>query len=58
MSMNCGTGYTDKKCCRNCAYHDDFSWVCFNGDSEECAGVTNNDFVCDKWEVKNDSSND
>ena len=36
--------------CETCAYHDDFSWVCFNGDSEMRADVTNNDFVCDKWE--------
>ena len=42
----------EKKCCKNCKWHDDFSWVCFNGESEECAGVTNNDFVCDKWEEK------
>lgn len=40
----------ENKCCENCAYHDDWTWVCFNGDSEMCADVTNNDFVCDKWE--------
>ena len=38
------------KNCSTCAYHDDFSWVCFNGYSGMCADVTNNDFVCDKWE--------
>lgn len=38
--------------CEFCKWHDDFSWVCFNGESEECAGVTNNNFVCDKWEDK------
>lgn len=42
---------TDRKC-QNCAYHDDWTWVCFNGESEERASVTNNDFVCDKWEEK------
>ena len=57
MSMNCGTNYTDKKHCGNCAYHDDWTWVCFNGDSEMCADVTNNDFGCDKWEDKNGKDN-
>ena len=42
----------ENKCCENCAYHDDWTWVCFNGDSEMRADVTNNDFVCDKWEDK------
>lgn len=47
----------NERCCETCAYHDDFSWVCFNGDSEMCADVTNNDFVCDKWEDKNGKDN-
>ena len=42
----------DGKCCATCAYHDDWTWVCFNGDSEMRADVTNNDFACDKWEDK------
>lgn len=40
----------ENKCCENCAYHDDWTWVCFNGDSEMRADATSNDFVCDKWE--------
>ena len=40
----------ENRCCENCAYHDDWTWVCFNGDSEMRADVANNDFVCDKWE--------
>ena len=42
----------NERSCETCAYHDDFSWVCFNGYSEMRADVTNNDFVCDKWEDK------
>ena len=47
----------ENKCCENCAYHDDWTWVCFNGGSEMRADVTNNDFVCDKWEDKNGKDN-
>ena len=42
----------DGKCCATCAYHDDWTWVCFNGGSEMRADATSNDFVCDKWEDK------
>ena len=50
MQMDSERDETGNKCCETCVYHDDFSWVCFNGYSETCADVTNNDFVCDKWE--------
>ena len=46
----------DKKCCRTCKWHDDFSWVCFNGESEKRADFTNNDDCCIEWESREDKS--
>lgn len=38
------------KICGSCEWHDDFSWVCCNGDSEYRAEFTNDSFTCDEWE--------
>ena len=44
-----------EKCCNNCRKHDDFTWVCFNGDSEHCADFRCLDDSCECWEgVEND----
>lgn len=39
------------KKCKTCKWHDDFSWACCNGDSDECADFTDNDYVCSHWEA-------
>lgn len=39
----------DNACCGNCAYHDNFTGVCFNGDSEHRADFTENDYKCEVW---------
>ena len=49
MSMNCGTNYTDKKHCGNCAYHDDWTHVCFNPESKNRADFTDNEYMCPQW---------
>ena len=38
------------KQCGNCKWHEDFSGACCNGDSGYRADCTGSDFVCDKWE--------
>lgn len=38
--------------CKNCKWHDDFSCVCSNGYSDECADFTDNNFYCEYWEEK------
>lgn len=43
-----------EKCCKNCRRHDDFTWVCFNGDSEHCADFTGSECCCEFWEGKED----
>ena len=40
------------KRCETCKYHDNFSWVCFNGASQEVAGFTEPDDYCLFWESK------
>lgn len=35
--------------CETCAYHDDFSWVCFNPESKNRADFTDNENTCDRW---------
>ena len=36
--------------CKTCKWHDDYTWVCFNGDSVHRADFTPDDFVCEEWE--------
>lgn len=38
--------------CETCAWHDDFSWVCFNGDSEFVADFTEPENSCNAYEAK------
>lgn len=40
------------KDCGSCKWHEDFNGVCFNGDSERCAGYTDSDESCGEWEGK------
>ena len=42
------------KNCETCAFHDDFTWVCFNPDSDNRADFTDKEYCCIKWENKND----
>ena len=42
-------GIGNKERCGTCAYHDDFSWVCFNPDSENRADFTNPRHGCNCW---------
>lgn len=44
----------NEKCCKNCRKHDGLTWVCFNGDSEHCAGFTGSECCCEFWEGKED----
>ena len=38
--------------CETCAYHDDWTWVCFNPEAEDRADSTDESHVCDCWEDK------
>lgn len=45
---------TEKECF-TCAWHDNFSWVCFNGNSEHRADFTDPEDSCPVWEGREDS---
>ena len=36
--------------CKNCKYHDSFSWVCVNADSSYVADFTDDEDWCSKFE--------
>ena len=40
------------KVCANCAFHDDYTWVCFNPDSEYRADITDNIYSCCAFKEK------
>lgn len=42
--------YQPERTCGTCRWHDDFSWVCFNGESPNCADFTNTDDTCPAYE--------
>ena len=44
------------KQCETCAYHDDFSWVCFNPEAEDRANFTDNEHKCGCWTSGEDKS--
>ena len=42
--------------CSTCRWHEDFSGACGGGDSEYRADFTGSNFVCDKWEERDNGS--
>ena len=44
----------DKQCCATCAWHDDWTYVCFNPASEDGADFTDGSHVCNCWKGKPD----
>ena len=43
------------KCCGNCGFYEDFSGVCFNGDSPNCADFMSTEDSCEAWEGNEDA---
>jgi hypothetical protein len=41
-----------KKECSTCAWHDGYTWVCFNGNSEYRADFTDPENTCPAWEER------
>lgn len=40
------------KNCNTCIWHDNFTGVCFNGDSEWRADFTDDNYYCKYWKYK------
>lgn len=45
-----------EKNCSTCAWHDSFSWVCFNGLSEHRADFTDPENTCREWKERKDEN--
>lgn len=41
-----------QKRCETCAFHDSYTWVCFNGESYRRADFTMATDTCSAWEQK------
>lgn len=50
-----GTRVMEKNC-STCAWHDSFSWVCFNGLSEHRADFTDPENTCQEWKERKDEN--
>lgn len=42
--------------CAICAYHDEFSWVCFNPEAEDRGDFVIPEHVCDRWASREDQN--
>ena len=47
----------ENRCCGNCAYHDDWTWVCFNPEAKDGADFTDNEHFCGCWTSREDLNN-
>ena len=45
-----------KKICCNCRWHEEYTWVCFNGLSLNCTDVTDVEDSCEHWEKRTDEN--
>lgn len=52
MQMDLGQEEIGNKSCKTCAYHDDWTWVCFNPESDNGADFTDESYVCERWRDK------
>ena len=50
------TSHRKSNLCANCAYHDDFSWVCFNPEADDRADFTDNEHKCNRWTNREDNN--
>lgn len=41
-----------EKICCNCRWHEEYTWVCFNGLSLNCTDVTDVEDSCEHWEKR------
>lgn len=44
--------YKNLEKCSFCKYHDDFTWTCSNGDSDERGDFTDDEMSCSHWEKR------
>ena len=56
MQMDSERDETGNKCCETCVYHDDWTWACFNPDSDDRADFVNPRHGCSCWTIREDNN--
>lgn len=54
MQMDLEQEEIGNKSCKTCAYHDDWTWVCFNPEANDRADFTDKSHTCDWWVGKSE----
>ena len=63
MKMRCWDSATfggenmeyERTCC-TCRWHEGYTWICFNGESPNCANMTDPEDTCECWEVRTEEN--
>lgn len=40
-----------------CRWHEGYTWICFNGESPNCADMTDPEATCECWEARTEENN-
>lgn len=43
--------------CCTCRWHEGYTWICFNGESPNCADMTDPEATCECWEARTEENN-
>lgn len=46
----------ERTCC-TCRWHEGYTWICFNGESPNCADMTDPEATCECWEARTEENN-
>lgn len=47
-------GMEPERSCCTCFWHEGYTWICFNGESLNCAEVTDPENGCECWKERKD----
>lgn len=50
-----GTRVMENACC-TCRWHEGYTWICFNGESPNCADMTDPENTCECWEARTEEN--
>lgn len=45
-----------KNACCTCRWHEGYTWICFNGESPNCADMTDPENTCECWEARTEEN--
>lgn len=50
------TAPTMENACCTCRWHEGYTWICFNGESPNCADMTDPENTCECWEARTEEN--